>query len=662
VSESLPQGKPPGTGRGTTPDLARTSPHPAGNTPDPAGPAQRAEQDLDLVPRAAAYRGHPAFAPPRRTRGPSRLVPLLSQVRGYSRGRLRIDALAGLTVAALTLPSAMAYAEVAGVPVTTGLYTLIAPVLIYAFLSSTPRTVVGPEGTVALVTGAAVAPLAGGDPAKWVLLVSMLAIMTGIVFLVARVAKIGWMADYLSQAVLVGYIAGVAVVLIIGQVGKLTGIPSADGNALRELWGYLTNLSAANPATVAVGLGAMGILVVMRRVAPTWPSALIVVVVGIAAAWAWDLAADGVALVGPVPAGLPPLEIPAVGLSDVQSLVVPAIGIFLVSFSDGILISRAMAAKNHETVDANQELFAFGTANISAGLTAGMPIGASGSRTAVNDSMRVTSQVGGLVNALAVALILLFLTEPIQYLPTAVLASIIIVASVGIIEASAWLTLRRSSRAEVVIAVVTMVLVLSVGVLQALFVAVFLSMADVVRRVANPHDAVQGFVPSIDRFGNVDSHPDAEVIHGIVIYRLDDRIFFANCQRVNARIWSAISAAPKPVRWLVFDVAGVPDTDSAAQAALLDLKRGLDTAGIGLVFAMMRETLRVDLDEGQVLDQIGEGNLFETVEAAVIACRRRMEAADAWQGTPEVPDPAAGAFPQPRRDGVQAPTPDPPAA
>jgi MFS superfamily sulfate permease-like transporter len=179
--------------------------------------------------------------------------------------------------------------------------------------------------------------------------------------------------------------------------------------------------------------------------------------------------------------------------------------------------------------------------------------------------------------------------------------------------------------------------------------------------VANPHDAVQGFVPSIDRFGNVDSHPDAEVIHGIVIYRLDDRIFFANCQRVNARIWSAISAAPKPVRWLVFDVAGVPDTDSAAQAALLDLKRGLDTAGIGLVFAMMRETLRVDLDEGQVLDQIGEGNLFETVEAAVIACRRRMEAADAWQGTPEVPDPAAGAFPQPRRDGAQAPTPDPPA-
>ncbi len=634
---------------------------------DPADAAHRAEEDRDLVPVATVYRGRSVFAPATRTRGPGRLVPLVSQIRGYSGSRLRIDALAGLTVAALTLPSAMAYAEVAGVPVTTGLYTLIAPVLIYAFLSSTPRTVVGPEGTVALVTGAAVAPLAGGDPAKWVALVSMLAIMTGIVFLIARLAKIGWMADYLSQSVLVGYIAGVAIVLIIGQVGKLTGIPSVDGNALQELWGYVTNLGAANPATLAVGLGAMAILVVMRRVLPTWPSALIVVVLGIAAAWGWDLAAEGVALVGPVPSGLPPLEIPDVGLADVQSLIVPAIGIFLVSFSDAILISRAIAAKNGETVDANQELFAFGTSNISAGLTAGMPIGASGSRTAVNDSMRVTSQVGGLVNALTVALILLFLTEPIQYLPTAVLAAIIIVASVGIIEASAWVTLRRSSRAEVLIAVVTMLLVLTVGVLQALFVAVFLSMAEVVRRVANPHDAVQGFVPSIDRFGNVSSHPDAEVVKGIVIYRLDDRIFFANSQRVNGRIWSAISGAPKPVHWLVFDAAGVPDTDSAAQAALLDLKRGLDSAGIGLVFATMRETLRLDLAEAQVLDQIGEDNLFETVEAAVIACLQRMEAAGLAHRA-EVPSDATATLahsapdqePEPGADPGATPEADPP--
>ncbi len=577
------------------------------------------------VPYPEAYRGKPAFATPKRPRGPGRLLPLLGQVAGYTRARLRIDVSAGLTVAALTLPSSMAYAEVAGVPVTTGLYTLIVPVLLYALLSSTPRTVVGPEGTVALVTGAVVAPLAGGDPARWAALVSMLAVMTGLVFVVARLARIGWMADYLSQAVLVGYIAGVALVLIIGQIGKLTGIPSVDGNALRELWGYLTDLGAANPATLTVGLASMALLVVLTQFFPKLPSALVVVIAGIAVAWGLDLAAEGVALVGPVPGGLPPLTIPDVAARDVATLIVPAIGIFLVSFSDAILISRAIAAKNRETVDADQELLAFGAANIAAGMTAGMPIGASGSRTAVNDSMRVTSQVGGLVNASAVAVILLFLTGPIQYLPTSVLAAIIIVASLGIIESSAWRTLRRSSRAEVIIALTTMVLVLTAGVLQAIFVAVALSMADVVRRVANPHDAVQGFVPSIRRYGNVESHPDAEVIPGIVVYRLDDRIFFANADRVVNRIWSAIAAAPQPVRWLVFDVAGVPDTDSAAQAALVELISRLKERHIGLVFATMRESLVEDLEQAELMRVIGEDRVFETVGAAVAHCRAHLD-------------------------------------
>lgn len=578
----------------------------------------------DRIPVTNAYQGRPVFKRKRQPRGPGRVLPVMQQVKGYTAGRFRIDAVAGLTVAALTLPSSMAYAEVAGVPVTTGLYTLIIPVLCYALLSSTPRTVVGPEGTVALVTGAAVAPLAGGDPGKWVALVSMLAIMTGGVFLLARLVKLGWMADYLSQAVLVGYIAGVAVVLIIGQTGKLTGIPSQGGNALAELWGYLTNLGDFNPATLFVGSVSIVLIVVLSRFLPKWPSALIVVLAGIGAAWAWDLESRGVALVGEVPAGLPPLEVPAVGWADVASLVVPAIGIFLVSFSDAILISRAIAAKNKESVDANQELLAFGASNVAAGFSSGMPIGASGSRTAVNDAMRVTSQVGGIVNASAVALILLFLTGPIQYLPTSVLAAIIIVASAGIIESKAWVTLRRSSRAEVLIGLATLLLVLTAGVLQAIFVAVVLSMADVVRRVANPHDAVQGYVPSIQRYGNVESHPDAEVVPGIVIYRLDDRMFFANCERVIGRIRAAVAAAPQPVHWLVWDVAGVPDTDSAAQVSLVDLKRWLADREIGLVFATMRETLRVDLELAGILDDLGPEYLFETVESAVAYCQEQL--------------------------------------
>jgi SulP family sulfate permease len=577
-----------------------------------------------LVPIEQAYSGKSPFRSDRKEKGPRRLVPLLHQVRGYTVGRFQIDLVAGLTVAALTLPSSMAYAAVAGVPVTTGLYTLIVPVLLYALLSSSPRTVVGPEGTVALVTGAAVAPIAAGDPQRWTALVSVVAVLTGLVFLLARLAKIGWMADYLSQAVLVGYIAGVAVVLIIGQLGELTGIPSADGNALTELWGYITNLGEVNAATLMVGAGAIALLVLFTRFLPKMPSALLVVIFGIVVAWALDLGERGVALVGEIPRGLPPLSVPSIELSDLAPLTAAAIGIFLVSFSDGILISRAMAARHRETIDANQELLAFGASNVAAGFTSGMPIGASGSRTAVNDAMGVTSQIGGVVNALAVATILVFLTGPIQYLPNTVLAAIIITASVGIIESKAWVTLRRSSRAEVLIAMSTLLLVLTVGVLTAIFVAVVLSMADVVRRVANPHDAVQGFVPSIGRYGNVESHRDAEVIPGIVIYRLDDRIFFANSQRVVGRIMSAIAAAPQPVKWLVFDVAGVPDTDSAAQAALIDLHNGLVEKNIGLVFATMRESLHIDLQQAGLMTMFGEDRIFETVDAAVGYCQSRQ--------------------------------------
>jgi MFS superfamily sulfate permease-like transporter len=267
-----------------------------------------------------------------------------------------------------------------------------------------------------------------------------------------------------------------------------------------------------------------------------------------------------------------------------------------------------------------------------------MPIGASGSRTAVNDAMRVTSQIGGLVNVLAVTAILVFLVAPIEYLPTAVLAAIIIVASVGIIEARAWVLLHRSSRVEVGIAVVTLLLVLTLGVLYAIVVAVALSIADVTRRAARPHDAVQGYVPSIGRFGNVSSHADAQVVPGIVIYRLDDRIFFANAHRVVRRMWAAVEAAPQPVRWLVFDAAGVPDSDSAAQSALTDLVSALHARGIGLVVAVMRQSLRDDLDAGHMLELIGEENIFETVEAAVAACLQRALGAEQAPRPADAPD------------------------
>ena len=367
-----------------------------------------------------------------------RYVPLTGSLKGYSGDRLRVDAIAGLTVAALALPAGMAYAELAGLPVTAGLYALLLPVLVYAGLGATRRGVIGPEGAVALLVATALAPLAVAGSPEYTALAAALAIAVGCVFVFARLLHLGWLADYFSQSVLVGYISGVAILMALGQLSKLTGVSSDADGEIRAAVDTLARLGDANPWTVGVGLVSLAILVALQRLAPRWPGALIVVVLGMLASWALDLGARGVALTGPVPAGLPELARPDVDAAGLTSLILPAFAIFLVSFADAILTARSFAAKHRETVDADQELLAFGAASIASGFSQGMPIGASGSRTAVNDSMRATTQISGVVAFTAIALILLFLTAPIQYLPSAVLGAIILFASLRLIDVVQW--------------------------------------------------------------------------------------------------------------------------------------------------------------------------------------------------------------------------------
>lgn len=423
----------------------------------------------------------------------TRYVPFARSMSTYSGARLRTDVIAGVTVAALALPASMAYAQLAGVPVSAGLYALLLPVLAYAVLGSAPRVVVGPEGTVALLVATAIAPLAASGSAEYTALAAMLAIMVGLVFLVARLARLGWIADYFSQAVLVGYITGVAIVLVLGQLGKLVGISSDEEGAIRETLDIFRHVGDANGATVIVGALALALLLVAGRISKRIPGALLLVVLGIAASWALDLAARGVSVTGPVPSGLPSLEVPALSRADLSTLVVAALAVFVVAFSDSILTARSFAARHHEVVDANQELLAFGVAQISAGVTQGIPVGTSGSRTAVNDDMRATSQVSGVAAAATIAAILMFLTAPIQHLPSAVLGAVIVYAGAKLIDPAQWRALARSSRVEVVIAAITVLCVVTIGVLQAIIVAVVLSVADILRRAARPADAVLGW-------------------------------------------------------------------------------------------------------------------------------------------------------------------------
>ena len=573
------------------------------------------------MPFREAYQGRGAFASESRPPITTRYVPFARSLSTYSSARLRTDVVAGVTVAALALPSAMAFAELAGVPVSAGLYALLLPVLAYAVFGSAMQVVIGPEGTVALLVATAIAPLAVSGSTEYAALAAMLALLVGLVFLAARLMRLGWIADYFSQAVLVGYITGVAIVLILGQLGKLVGISSGEDGAVREVLDILGHLDEANGTTVVVAAVAIGLLFTAARISKRIPGALVLVILGIATSWVLDLASRGVATTGPVPAGLPSLDVPDVSGSDLRTLATGAAAIFLVAFADSILTARSFAARHHQLVDANQELLALGLAQLSSGVTQGLPVGTSGSRTAVNDDMGATSQVSGLTAAAVIALILLFLTAPIEYLPSAVLGAVIVFAALKLIEPEQWRALTRSSRAEAVIAVITAVFVISVGVLQAIVIAVVLSVADIIRRAARPADAVLGWSAEENRYVDVTDHADAGITPGVVVYRIQDRMFFANAHFFKRRLWAAVDGAPKPVHDVILDASSISDIDASAQEALREVIGGLRQRNIRLRIARATTELRLELDAVGLTDVVGADHFHGTITTAVDACR-----------------------------------------
>jgi high affinity sulfate transporter 1 len=511
----------------------------------------------------------------------------------------------------------MAYANIAGLPVTAGLYSLLLPLVVYALLGSAPWLVVGPESTIALLVAAGLAPLAVAGTAEYTTLAAALALIVGGFYLAARLLRLGWIADYFSQAVLVGYITGVAILIVLGQLGKLVGVTSEYDNKVLAAGDIVWHLGEANGATAALALASLLLLVGLRRLAPRFPAALLVVVLGIVASWSLDLAAHGVSIAGPVPAGLPDFTFPRIDGHDLVKLVGVAGGIFLVGFSDSILTARSFAAQRGERIDGDQELLAFSAANVAAGVTQGMPVGTAGSRTGVNLSMGATSQVSGLVAAGFIFTVLVFLTEPIQYLPAATLAAIIVTGAVRLIDPAQWRSLAHSDRAELAIAVVTAVAVINLGVLVALVVAVVLSLLDVIRRVARPHDAVLGWSPAELRYADVTSDPDIVVTPGVVVYRFSDRLFFANVHFFKRRVWAAVDAAPKPIRHLVLDMAGVPGLDSSAAAGLRELHDGLLTRNVSLQIARATDPLEAAMARLGLVELIGADNFHGTVTFAV---------------------------------------------
>jgi len=357
----------------------------------------------------------------------------------------------------------------------------------------------------------------------------------------------------------------------------------------------------------------------LRWKAPRLPGALVVVVGAIVMSAIFDLEQHGVAVVGSIPSGLPSLSWPNVGIAKILDLMPAALGIFAVGYADHILTARSFAGRHDQHVDANQELLAFGAANLAAGLTQAFPVGASGSRTTVNDQMGGRTQLVGAVSAAVVVVVLLFLTAPFEILPKATLGAVIIGAAIGLVEPAAWRALARAGRSQVVIAIVTFAGVIAVGVLQALLVAVALSIVDVVARSAKPHDAVLGYVDRLGRYANVTFHPSARVTPGVLVYRLDDRLFFANSRHFKARVREAIAGASTSVRWFVFDAEGTTEIDASGAEALEQTVRTLAAQDITFVVARAKHDLRRRLDATGLTTEIGADHIYPTVDEAVSA-------------------------------------------
>lgn len=584
---------------------------------DDRGPAPDPDGDVGSGdPREPVTRPSP-FQPVETAGGPARYLPLLGQLRGYR--SLRRDTMAGILVAALALPQALAYAQLAGLPVVAGLYGLLLPLVAYALLGSSRVLMTGPTTTAALMVGPALVAVSA-DPSLYPALAAMLALLVGLVFLVGRLARLGWLADYFSSAVLLGFVTGLALTLIAGQLGVLFGVSVSGDTPLQQYYSFFAGvMGGAHLATLAIGVVSLVLLLVGRRWFPGFPMLLVLTVASIVLSGWLDLEARGVAVIGEIPAGLPRFSWPDVALSDALALLPVAVGIALVGFSDAILVARSLVSEPGEQVDADQELLGLAGLNAAAGLTGSFPLGASGSRSVVNVGLGGRTQVVSLAQAATVLVVLLLLTPALALMPKAVLAAVIIYAALGLVDASEWVALARGSRGELLVASVTVVGMLTIGLLPALGLAMLLSVIDVVRRSAEPRDAVLGWSAKHGRFVDVEPRHDAVLVPGVVVYRLDDRLFFANARYFAARVEQAIQGSPTPVRVFVFDAEVVSHLDSSAAATLTSVVQGLESRGIAFVIARPRAAVRVELDRLGLGELIPPSSRFTTVRAAVLA-------------------------------------------
>ena len=539
------------------------------------------------------------------------------------------DVIAGLVLTALLVPQGMAYAELAGLPAITGLYTSILCLLGYALFGPSRILVLGPDSSLGPMIAATVLPLvgAGGDPARAVALASALALMTGAITVLAALGGLGFVADLISKPTMIGYMNGLAVTIMIGQLPKLFGFKVEGEGFVDDVIGFLRGVAEGRtvPAALAIGAAGLVLIVVFQRALPRVPAVLIVVVLSIGATALFGLEGHGVDLVGVLPQGFPPFTLPRVGLSDLALLLAGAVGIAVVSLADTISTASAFAARSGQVVDGSKEMRGIGAANLAAGLFQGFPVSTSGSRTAVAEQAGSKSQVTGLVGAAAITLILLLAPGLLRNLPQPTLAAVVIAASLSLADIPGVMRLYRVRRSEFWLSMAAFIGVVVLGVLAGIAVAVGLSIANAFRRSWWPYQTVLGRVAGIPGYHDVRSYPDAERLDGCVIYRFDAPLFFANTRTFREQVRGLSRSSPRP-RWIIIAAEPITDVDTTAADMLHDLDVTLNDDGVNLVFAELKDPVRRKVDRYELTQTIDPSHFFPTLDAAVAAFQEQSGA------------------------------------
>jgi high affinity sulfate transporter 1 len=563
---------------------------------------------------------------------------------GYRRPWLVKDLVAGVVLTTLLVPQGMAYAELAGLPAITGLYTTIMCLLAYAVFGPSRILVLGPDSSLGPMIAATILPLvaAGGDPERAVALASMLALMTAVVMIAAGVAGLGFVADLLSKPTMIGYMNGLALTILVGQLPKLFGF-SVDGEGLiGEFVGFLQGLAQGDvvPAAAAVGIGGIVVILALQRWLPKVPGVLVMVVLAIVVSAVFRLGEHGVSLIGVLPKGFPPLTVPSVGWSDLGPLAAGALAIALVSLADTISTSSSFAGRTGQEVHGNEEMIGIGAANLAAGLFQGFPVSTSASRTAVAERAGARSQLTGVTGAALIIVMIVFLPGLFRDLPQAALAAVVITAALSLADLPATARLWHQRKVEFTLSIVAFLGVALLGVLPGIAIAVGLSILNVFRRAWRPYQTTLGLVDGLAGYHDVRSYPDARLLPGLVIYRFDAPLFFANAKTFRDEVTALARTEPEP-RWIVVAAEPITDVDTTAADVLFDLDHALDERGQTLVFAELKDPVRRKIERYGLTREIEPQHFFPTVGAAVEAWRARTGAT--WgAGTAALPEPRLG--------------------